>query len=169
MPNDIERYSVVFGVSASTMNSSSELAMDPIVSKLLDDLPDKPPRSKLEPHADVVAALRRKRQTYREIAQFFREHLSITVAPSTIHDFVRVRRARGKRSVATGEARTPSQQRALTPMKATGNPPPVDEDARQRIAALKRRAPTEEPQPLFTYEEDEPLKLRRKPPSTRTD
>lgn len=68
--------------------------MDPVISGLLDDLPDKPPRSKLEAHADVITTLRRKRRTYREIAQFFREHLSITVSPSTIHDFVRVRRGR---------------------------------------------------------------------------
>jgi hypothetical protein len=34
---------------------------------------------------------------------------------------------------------------------------------------LKRRAPAEEPQPLFKYEEDEPLKLHRKPSSAKTD
>jgi hypothetical protein len=73
--------------------------MDPSISRLLDDISEKPPRSKLEVHADVIATLRRKRRTYREIAEFFREHLALTVAPSTIHDFVRVRRRRGKRGV----------------------------------------------------------------------
>jgi hypothetical protein len=68
--------------------------MDPSISKLLDEIPEKPPRSKLELHADVIAALRQKRRTYSEIAEFFRDHLAITVAPSTIHDFVRVRRRR---------------------------------------------------------------------------
>ncbi len=80
--------------------------MDPAISKLVEEISEKPPRSKLEPHAEVIAALRRKRRTYREIAQFFREHLAISVAPSTIHDFVRVRRRRGKRTADSGEEQT---------------------------------------------------------------
>jgi IS30 family transposase len=143
--------------------------MDPVISSLLDELPEKPPRSKLEPHADVIAALRRKRHTYREIAEFFREHLSITVSPSTIHDFVRVRRGRGKRNVGSAPDEVPADPKALHRPKATENLSAADEAARQRIAAVKRRTPAEEPQPLFKYEEDEPLKLNRKPPSAKTD
>jgi IS30 family transposase len=141
--------------------------MDPIISKLLDELPDKRPRSKLEPHADVISALRRKRHTYREIAEFFGEHLSITVSPSTIHDFVRVRRGRGKRNVA--QDGIPADPKALHRPKPSENPSAADDPARQRIAALKRRTLAEEPQPLFKYEEDEPLKLHRKPQSAKTD
>jgi hypothetical protein len=61
------------------------------VRELLDQMPERPPRSKLEPHAEVIRELRRKRRTYQEIAAFFREHLQISVAPSTIHDFVKTR------------------------------------------------------------------------------
>ena len=136
--------------------------MDPAISKLVEEISEKPPRSKLEPHAEVIAALRRKRRTYRDIAQFFQEHLAIAVAPSTIHDFVRVRRRRGKRTADSGDEQpVPSRRgRAST---ATQN------DVQQRIAALKRRTSPDQPQPLFTYEEDEPLKLQRKPPATRAD
>lgn len=136
--------------------------MDPAISKLLDEISESPPRSKLEPHAEVIAALRRKRRTYREIAQFFQEHLAISVAPSTIHDFVRVRRRRGKRTVDSG-AEQPVPSRRGRASSAT------QDDVQQRIAALKRRTPPDQPQPLFTYEEDEPLKLQRKPPATRAD
>ena len=135
--------------------------MDTIISRLLDDLPEKPPRSKLEPHVDIIAALRRKRHTYREIAEF----LSITVSPSTIHDFVRVRRGRGKRDVGSVQDGVPTDPKPLPRLKPPENPSAADEAARQRIAALKRRTPAEEPQPLFKYEEDEPLKLHRKLPS----
>ena len=141
--------------------------MDPVISRSVDYLPDKPPRSKLEPHADVIAALRRKRHTYREIAEFFREHLSITVSPSTIHDFVRVSRGRGKRSAGSAHDGAPTDPKPLPQL--TKNSSAADEAARQRIAAVKRRPPAEEPQPLFKYEEDEPLKLHRKPPSAKTD
>ncbi len=136
--------------------------MDPAISKLVEEISEKPPRSKLEPHAEVIAALRRKRRTYREIAQFFREHLAISVAPSTIHDFVRVRRRRGKRNTDSSEQHAvPSRQ--VTPASVVKN------DVQQRIAALKRRTPPDQPLPLFTYEEDEPLKLQRKRPPTRAD
>lgn len=143
--------------------------MDPVISGLLDDLPDKPARSKLEAHADVIAALRRKRRTYREIAQFFREHLSIAVSPSTIHDFVRVRRGREKRKTDSVHDGVHAQTKRVSRLNAIGNPSQTDEETLQRIADLKRRAPAPEPAPLFTYKDDEPLKLNRKPPSSRTD
>ena len=136
--------------------------MDPAISKLVEEISDKPPRSKLEPHAEVIAALRRKRRTYREIAQFLQEHLAISAVPSTIHDFVRVRRRRGKRTADSGDEQ-PVPSRQVTAASATEN------DVQQRIAALKRRTPPDQSQPLFTYEEDEPLKLPRKPPPTRAD
>ena len=128
--------------------------MDPAISKLLEEIPDKPPRSKLEPHADIIATLRRKRRTYREIARFLQEHLAITAAPSTIHDFVRIRRRRGKQIPSPP---TPTGIRSQQP------------DFHQKVAALKRRTPTEQPEPAFTYEEDEPLKLRRKPAPDEVD
>jgi IS30 family transposase len=136
--------------------------MDPAISKLVEEISEKPPRSKLEPHAEVIAALRRKRRTYREIAQFLQEHLAISVAPGTIHDFVRVRRRRGKGTVDSGEEQTvPSRQdRASSATK---------DDVQQRIAALKRRTSPDQPQSLFTYEEDEPLKLQRKTPPPSAD
>lgn len=143
--------------------------MDPVISGLLDGLPDRPPRSKLEPHADVIAALRRKRRTYREIAEFFREHLSIAVSPSTIHDFVRIRRGREKRRAASVSDVIPAQAKRVSRLNPIGNRSQADEDALQRIADLKRRAPAPEPEPLFTYKDDEPLKLNRKPPSSGTD
>ena len=141
--------------------------MDPNISKLLDEISEKPPRSKLELHADVIATLRQKRRTYREIAEFFRDHLLITVSPSTIHDFVRVRRRRGKRNaIPSSEPRIGNPgdgaARPVTHFSAAG-------DEVQKIAALKRRAPAESPQPVFTYDENEPLKMRRKPKSDDTD
>jgi IS30 family transposase len=141
--------------------------LDPRINKLLEEIPEKAPRSKLELHADVISALRRKRLTYREIAQFFQDHLAIAVAPSTIHDFVRVRRRRGKRyDVSTGEQSDVKPNGFSTP--ALKNIP-ADDDVQQRIASLKQRTPAEAPQPVFSYEEDEPLKLRRNPSPSKID
>ena len=65
--------------------------MDETLRKLLDQLPDRAPRSKLEPHAEVIRELRKKRRTYQEIAAFFEAHLQLSVAPSTLHHFVKTR------------------------------------------------------------------------------
>ena len=142
--------------------------MDPTISKLLDEIAEKPPRSKLEVHADVIATLRQKRRTYCEIAEFFREHLAITVSPSTIHDFVRVRRRRGKRNVVSANQPKTSTPKdvALPPVKAIS---PNSDDVQRTIAAVKRRTPVEPPELIFDYDPNDPLKLRPKPRSGDTD
>src|ERR1041385_2962205 len=71
--------------------------MDEKLRALLDHIPEKPPRSKLQPHLEVIRELRRKGRTYQEIAQFFAEHLNVKVAASTIHAFVQVRARRRQR------------------------------------------------------------------------
>jgi hypothetical protein len=54
--------------------------MDQRIRELLDNLPPKSPRSKLEVHREVIGELRRRRRTYEEIAQFLGEHLDVSVA-----------------------------------------------------------------------------------------
>ena len=144
--------------------------MNPDISKLLDAIPEKPPRSKLQVHADVIAELRRKRRSYREISEFFRDNLAITVAPSTINDFVRVRRRRGKRNTETGDEQLqPAMLPTTVPRPAPVVASTTGDDGRQRIAALKQRTRAEEPQKLFEYNESEPLKLRKKPAPTEDE
>jgi len=60
--------------------------------------PPKPPRSKLEPHRELIRELRRKGRTYREVARLFHERLGLHVALSTLHSFVKVRAKHRKRT-----------------------------------------------------------------------
>lgn len=64
----------------------------------LANLPPKPPRSKLEPHRELIRDLRRTGRTYREVARLFSDRLGFHVAPSTLHSFVKVR-ARHRKQV----------------------------------------------------------------------
>jgi IS30 family transposase len=128
--------------------------MDPKLRQLLDDLPEKPPRSKLEPHAEVIRLLRKKRRTYQEIAHFLREHLQVSVAPSTIHDFVKTRARQAKRSREAEE----------TPLSTSAEPKeekaaPAKPAATDPIAALKQRPKPAARKPVFEYDENEPLRL----------
>jgi len=117
--------------------------MDERLRALIDQIPEKPPRSKLEPHLDVIRELRRKGRTYQEIAQFFGEHLKVTVAASTIHAFVhvRARRRQQKPPVELPPTAEPRMENA-TAENADARAG-VEADVAERIEALKRRRPPE--------------------------
>lgn len=129
---------MTFQPSASSMEGGT-------ISAVFSDLPPKPPRSKLEPHLELIRELRRKGQTYRGVARLFQERLGLSVAPSTLHSFVKVRAKHRKRT-----------QFELPPVEATtAQVPPAD-----RIAALKAKA-SEQPRKIgrFMFRENEPLTL----------
>src|ERR1700690_1145837 len=56
----------------------------------------KPFRRKLEPFAEIIRELRRKRNSYREIQDKPREEHGISASRSTIFSFVKVRSKRRK-------------------------------------------------------------------------
>jgi hypothetical protein len=100
------------------------MSLDDQIAIFLADADARPARSKLEPYADLVRELRRRRWTFRKIADALRERFAITASPSTIHDFVKVRARRP--GVRMSEA-------LPEPMPAPPNPP----------APSKRRFPLE--------------------------
>jgi hypothetical protein len=112
----------------------------------LGDLPPKPPRSKLEPHRELIRELRRKGRTYREVAHLFEERLGLYVAPSTLHSFVKVRAKHRKRT-----------QFELPPIQlATAESPELD-----RVSAFKAMPAVRNPKPTrFVFRENEPLTLK---------
>jgi hypothetical protein len=73
------------------------------LDELLAGLPEKPPRSCLEAFRDFIHELRRRKRTYREIAQILEKKCQLRVSKSTVHRFLRSRphqrRKSPKRSV----------------------------------------------------------------------
>lgn len=110
----------------------------------LSDLPPKPPRSKLEPHRELVRELRRKGRTYRDIARIFGEQLHLSVTPSTIHSFVKVR-AKHRKQVQF--ELPPATVKAFSPVN-------------EQIAALKAKPIAQGAKcTRFVFRENEPLTL----------
>jgi hypothetical protein len=140
--------------------------MNPKFQDILDGLPDKPPRSRLEPYRPLIEELRRRGRTYQEIVQILEENCQVHTAVSTVNDFIR-RDARTKQNLSTSTkprvgapAGTPPDTTAAArgPNLVKQQTSPA-EDVRQRIAALKLRpVPVEAPK-LFHYDPDEPLRL----------
>ena len=119
--------------------------MEPALQILLSDMPAKLPRSKLEPHRELIRELRRKGRTYREVAALFRERLGLQVAPSTLHSFVKVRAKHRKRT-----------QFQLPPPEALA----VESPVLDRVAALKAKPLVQDAKRArFVFRENEPLTL----------
>lgn len=119
--------------------------MEPAHQLILESLPEKQYRSKLEPHRELIRELRRKGRTYREVARLFHERLGLYVAPSTLHSFVKVRAKHHKRT-----------QFELPPLELSSPSSP----ALDRIAALREKAVVLKSKPArFVFRENEPLTL----------
>ena len=125
--------------------------MDPTLVSLLDSIPQKSPRSKLETHRELIRQLRRKGCTYRDIVRILHERVGLEVAVSTIHSFIKVR-AKHRKHVQFELPPLESE----TFVSTRTNP----EEVASRIAALKAKPVEQKAKPKhFHFEESEPLKL----------
>jgi hypothetical protein len=140
--------------------------MDESLESLLDSLPPKPSRSKLEPYREFIRELRRRGRSYQEITHILRDRCGVTAGVNSVYNFVRVRekaerltRFRQRGGVRSAETARPTE----FPAKAHSQPRPAnDDDAWKNIEKLKQRqsAPPAG-EKAFVYNEDEPLKLVR--------
>lgn len=124
--------------------------MDPTLLSLLDSIPQKPPRSKLETHRELIRQLRRKGCTYRDIVRILHERVGLDVAVSTIHSFVKVR-AKHRKQVHYELPPLESDSKSISL-----NP----DDVASRIAELRAKPIEQKTKPKhFHFEESEPLRL----------
>ena len=57
--------------------------MEKTLSEILNAIPPKPSRSKLEPHYDLIRELRHRSKSYREIAKILRDHTGLRQSRKT--------------------------------------------------------------------------------------
>jgi hypothetical protein len=160
-----------FGKCSALVRAMRVWIMDDNFQEILDSLPEKRPRSRLEPYGRLIDELLRRRWTYRGIARILAEKCQLKVSSSTIHDFVR-RRSRSKRNLPKRREPAPAETMRVSPAAQPKGKtragveerelPPVDE-VHQRIAALKQRpVPAQTSPKQFHYDPSEPLRLRPK-------
>jgi hypothetical protein len=136
--------------------------MDANLKKILDELPGKPPRSRLEPYREFIEALRSRGRTYQEIAVILAEKCAVEVTGSGVHDYLRTRlRAKARQA----DSRPPnSNQLPVVNQVAAGTVAMASSsgEVQRKIVALKKRNTASEPNPRgFDYDPDEPLRLKR--------
>ncbi len=143
--------------------------MDEKLIKILEGLPEKRQRSRLEPYTEFIFELRRRRRTYREIATILSEKCQLTVASSTIIRFVRVRSGAKRTKTKLSETGLPEAQPINPTCRPTSERTRSDDEIRQQMEALKRKPiVSQEPIKVFEYDPNKPLHLpdnvaRRKP------
>lgn len=136
--------------------------MDDKVNEILDRLPAKPPRSRLDPHASLIEEMRRRGRTFEEIARVLAEECHVSSSPSNIHHFVKVRTRKARLAKRASVRSGVSSEVASSPLATSKTvlQPTPSTDASLRIAALKQRKPAPPPVSVgFDYDPNEPLRL----------
>jgi len=140
--------------------------MDDKLNEILDGLPPKPARSRLDAYSGLIEEMRRRGRTYKEIARVLAETCQVKSSPSNIFYFVKLRaqearqekaqQARQKRAEPVGCSKSSAQATVRNPAPPKSLP---SSEVAQRIAAVKNRKPPE-PAPIgFVFDPDEPLRL----------
>jgi len=99
-----------------------------------------PYQSKLEPFADLIRDWRRRRKSYRLIAQILRDQHGVETDHTTIWSYIKVRS--GSRPVYTMTEDAPKPRACTDP-----------------IARLKAKPVPPPKEPVFQYDENKPLTL----------
>ena len=135
--------------------------MEKALQAILDSLPPQRRRSKLEPHAALIRALRGRGQSYREIVTILRERCGLRVAMHTVYHFVKARaQKKGARRPPRLQPSEPVRRASEAGPSSSPRSPEWPEDVWTRIAAVKQRAPASAAEPkAFAYDENEPLQL----------
>jgi predicted CopG family antitoxin len=131
------------------------------LDEILDRLPEKPSRSRLESYADFIKELRRRKRTYREIAQILGEKCQLPVSKSTVHRFLQKRSRRRKplQSLVVTPNKTSSTE-INVPVLVEGVSTETTYEVRRRTEELKQRSiPSETCAKEFSYDRDEPLHI----------
>jgi IS30 family transposase len=144
------------------MANRHSVAMRKDLEAILDGLPAQPPRSRLDPYAELIDEMRRRNWTYRGIAQILAEKCNVKVSPSNIHHFLKLRQAKASHEPASKRTQTLTPEtnaRVSLQREPDGLAGGKREshDVRDRIDALKRRsAPPDKNPRSFEFDAAEP-------------
>jgi hypothetical protein len=137
---------------------------------ILNSLPSKEPRSRLEPYSELITEMRTRGRTYREIAQVLKKSCGFKVGASTVNDFV-LARSKSKSKPSPSTSRTIATKKNIEGLtgtykdtearESTGRPQKAPEGIARTLKDLKDRPlKTSTKKLLFEYNPDEPLRLQ---------
>jgi len=148
--------------------------MDSRFEAILNSLPNKKPRSRLEPYCELILEMRKRGQSYRAIAQILRKSCGLKFGSSTVNDFVLAHSKSQQITTGKNKYRSPvatssynalqgviSHSKDTTESKGAARSPKVLEGIARTLKELKDRPlKTHTKKVLFEYNPDEPLRLQ---------
>src|ERR1035441_2388208 len=99
--------------------------MENSLSEILNAIPPKPSRSKLDPYYELIRELRRRSRSYREIAKILDEHIGLRADHTTICDFVRIRARRAKTPRRVDQLHPKTPANGAAPPESEAEPPVI--------------------------------------------
>ncbi len=137
--------------------------MDDRFKVILESVPKKHQPSKLEPFTELIKQLRRRGQTYREIARILAEKCDMVVASSTLVRFAATL-AREKRKYSKHHCSGKERRTVVAPsIEVNVSSAVPHDDLWKRIEVLKQQpAKIANFSKQFEYDPDQPLHLPRK-------
>jgi hypothetical protein len=138
---------------------------------ILNSLPAKKPRSRLEPYRELILEMRKRGRSYREIMQVLNSSCNLAVGKTTVHDFVRACTKSTRKRRVQGERYSYATNRHRQRLTQQGKTYKHIEEHQQAVAASKalegitRKIKAFKDQPMrthtkkvvFEYNPDEPL------------
>jgi hypothetical protein len=146
--------------------------MDPRFKTILNNLPARPPHSRLEPYRELILEMRKRGRSYRQITHVLKQSCGVRVGTSTVNDFVLAcSKSTMKRTssptaelVVTGKdkKRLIGIYKTQEDLEGTISTPKALKDIRRKIKEVKDQPPqTRKKKLIFEYNPDEPLRLQR--------
>jgi len=146
--------------------------MDPRFKTILNNLPVRPPRSRLEPYRELILEMRKRGRSYREITHVLKQSCGLTVGTSTLNDFVLACSKSTMKRTSPAAAKLvvteKDNKRLIGPHKTQKDlqgivsTQKVLEDTISNIKEVKNQPPTHRrKKAVFEYNPDEPLQLQR--------
>jgi len=149
----------------------SEKILDSKLEAILNNLPAKQPRSRLEPYIELIIEMRKRGCTYREIAHVLKKECGFKVGTSTVNDFV-LARSKSKAKLSLSTSRTIATKKNMEGLRNTHKDTEARRGTTRPRKTLKgiarsikelqdRPLKTSTKKVLFEYNPDEPLRLQR--------
>jgi hypothetical protein len=132
------------------------------VRQLLNELPERGPRSRLDPFRELIVEMRRRQYSYREISRFLVDRCGVEVSHNSVRNFLNRQCSESPEPSPPDapDSRRAGASRAIeseSPEPRTGEQPQA---VRDRIAALKRRSQSASSAGTgFRFDPAQPLRL----------
>ena len=132
------------------------------VRQLLNELPKRGPRSRLDPFRELILEMRNRQYPYRAISRFLAERCGVHISHNAVRNFLNRRCSDMPASSAPAppDRQSASEPHAIEPEWLESRTREQQQAVRHRIATLKRRSrPTADADTSFRFDPAQPLTL----------